>query len=75
MDIVGVADPKACIFLDDSVRNIQTAKKLGWHSVLVGNIGRNGENLDCPEADATIAKITDLVTDRVKITSAMNRDE
>eukprot|EP00746_Dinoflagellata_sp_MGD_P003373 gnl/MRDRNA2_/MRDRNA2_106564_c0_seq1.p1 gnl/MRDRNA2_/MRDRNA2_106564_c0~~gnl/MRDRNA2_/MRDRNA2_106564_c0_seq1.p1 ORF type:complete len:333 (+),score=72.91 gnl/MRDRNA2_/MRDRNA2_106564_c0_seq1:86-1084(+) len=61
MDIVGVTDPEACIFMDDSVRNIQTAKKLGWHSVLVGKIGRNGENLDCAEADATIAKITDLL--------------
>jgi len=61
MDIVGIADPKACIFMDDSVRNIKTAKSLGWNSILVGRIGRNGENLECPEADATIANINDLL--------------
>lgn len=61
MDIAGVSDPKACIFMDDSVRNIKTAKELGWHGVLVGLTGRNGENLECPEADAAIARVTDLL--------------
>lgn len=61
MDIAGVSDPKACIFMDDSVRNITTAKKIGWHGVLVGLTGRDGKNLECPEADAIIGKITDLL--------------
>merc|ERR1712182_188191 len=61
MDVAGVVDPKACIFMDDSVRNIKTANKVGWHGVLVGLTGRDGENIDCPEADASIAKITDLL--------------
>lgn len=61
MDIAGVVDPKTCIFMDDSVRNIKTAKQLGWHAVLVGTTGRNGESLDCPEADAAIAEIGDLL--------------
>ena len=35
MDIAGVVDPKTCIFMDDSVKNIKTAKQVGWHAVLV----------------------------------------
>jgi len=61
MDIAGVVDPKKCIFMDDSVKNIKTAKQVGWHGVLVGLTGRKGEKLECPEADTAIAKINDLL--------------
>jgi putative hydrolase of the HAD superfamily/pyrimidine and pyridine-specific 5'-nucleotidase len=74
MDIAGVADPKACIFMDDSVRNIKTAKKLGWHAILVGCTGRNGENLECAEADAIIEKITDVLESVPELQSEVGPD-
>eukprot|EP00746_Dinoflagellata_sp_MGD_P015340 gnl/MRDRNA2_/MRDRNA2_134028_c0_seq1.p1 gnl/MRDRNA2_/MRDRNA2_134028_c0~~gnl/MRDRNA2_/MRDRNA2_134028_c0_seq1.p1 ORF type:complete len:244 (-),score=39.79 gnl/MRDRNA2_/MRDRNA2_134028_c0_seq1:338-1069(-) len=60
MDMAGVSDPKDCIFMDDSTKNIQTAKRIGWHAVLVGTVARDGGKVVCPEADVTIAKICDL---------------
>jgi len=63
MDIAGAVDPKACIFMDDSVRNIKTAKEIGWHGVLVGLTGRKGEHLECPEA-----ALVDAETQRAETT-------
>jgi len=42
MRIAGVSDPGRCVFLDDSIRNIETAQQVGWRGVLVGRIGRDG---------------------------------
>lgn len=61
MDMAGVKDPKDCILLDDNVKNIQTAKKVGWHAVLVGETHRDGGKNNCPDADIVIGKIGDLL--------------
>jgi FMN phosphatase YigB (HAD superfamily) len=59
--IAGVEDPSLCIFADDSVRNIETAKALGWSTILVGTHSRDTEELIvCPEADHIIATIHQL---------------
>jgi pyrimidine 5'-nucleotidase len=43
MQIAGVPEDEAesCLFLDDSVKNIQAAQKVGWRCILVGRIGRD----------------------------------
>lgn len=61
MDMAGVVDPKECIFMDDNVKNIRTAKMFGWHAVLVGRALQDGRKVDCPEADVAIDKIGDLL--------------
>lgn len=37
MQIAGESDPHACVYLDDSVRNLAPAQKLGLFTVLVGD--------------------------------------
>ena len=61
MKIAGVTDPSLCIFADDSVKNIETAKAKGWTTILVGDKTRD-ENLPivCPAADHMIATIHQL---------------
>ena len=59
--IAGVTDPGSCLFMDDSVKNIRTANREGWRTVLVGLVGRDdGQPIVCEEADAAIASIHDL---------------
>ena len=36
MAAAGVSEPSACVFCDDSVKNINAAKEVGWRTVLVG---------------------------------------
>mmetsp|Transcript_81284 Transcript_81284/g.143387 ORF Transcript_81284/g.143387 Transcript_81284/m.143387 type:complete len:277 (+) Transcript_81284:60-890(+) len=56
MDIAGVPRDRAnkCMLLDDSVRNIKTARSVGFHTVLVGRQDRKGQVLVCQEADVTV---------------------
>jgi pyrimidine 5'-nucleotidase len=55
MEIAEVNDPKKCVFIDDSVSNIKTAKQQGWNTVLCGTHGRDcGQILVCEEADFII---------------------
>eukprot|EP00747_Dinoflagellata_sp_TGD_P139898 gnl/TRDRNA2_/TRDRNA2_175949_c29_seq2.p1 gnl/TRDRNA2_/TRDRNA2_175949_c29~~gnl/TRDRNA2_/TRDRNA2_175949_c29_seq2.p1 ORF type:complete len:384 (+),score=68.35 gnl/TRDRNA2_/TRDRNA2_175949_c29_seq2:124-1275(+) len=63
MEFAGVPPSKAagCVFLDDSVSNLKTAKKIGWRTVLVGLYARDtGALIECPEADVKVARIHDI---------------
>ena len=53
----------ACILLDDSVKNIQRAKQMGWTTVLVGKVDRDtGAVLETPiEANHHIESLHQLV--------------
>jgi len=56
MECVGVNsqedDLLSCVFLDDSVKNIRTAKRVGWRSVLVGRKGRDDGEVVTAGGDA-----------------------
>jgi UMP-CMP kinase len=62
METAGVSDPKRCMILDDSVQNIQTAKKIGMRTCLVGLKTREIESkeINCPEADYSINRLNEL---------------
>jgi pyrimidine 5'-nucleotidase len=61
MKVAGVDDPESCLFLDDSVKNIQAARKVGWRSVLVGKIGRDcGKEISTEHAEHEIDRIHHL---------------
>ena len=53
--------PEACVFLDDSPRNIEAAREMGWRSVLVGLRGRDcGRRVSSEHAEHDINRIHDL---------------
>ena len=61
MKVAGVDDPESCLFLDDSVKNIHAARKVGWRSVLVGKIGRDcGKQITSDHAEHEIDRIHHL---------------
>ena len=61
MKVAKVDDPEACIFLDDSVKNISAARKIGWRSILVGKIGRDsGLLISSEDAEHEIERIHDM---------------
>ena len=61
MAAAGVDDPAACVFCDDSVKNIVAARRVGWRTVLVGTRERDtGEPIVCDDADHHIASMHDL---------------
>jgi len=63
MDFAGVPPDRAdrCVFLDDSVTNLKTAKEIGWRTVLVGLRARDsGELIECPHADMKIDSMQQL---------------
>jgi pyrimidine 5'-nucleotidase len=63
MRSAGVTDPAACVFCDDSVKNINAAAAVGWRTVLVGKIDRDsGGEVKCEAADFHIASIHELPT-------------
>jgi len=63
MAAAGVSEPSACVFCDDSVKNINAAKEVGWRTVLVGLTDRDtGARIECPAADAHVASLRDLRT-------------
>lgn len=56
MAIAGVSNPAACLFLDDSVKNIIAAKAVGWRTVLVGLKDRDsGAPIVCGASDSHVA--------------------
>jgi pyrimidine 5'-nucleotidase len=62
MKIAQVEDPEACVFLDDSVTNIQAAREIGWRSVLVGKVGRDcGKPIASENAELEVDRIHDIV--------------
>jgi len=61
MAAAGVSDPAACVFCDDSVKNIIAAKQVGWRTVLVGMVDRDsGAQISCEAADAHISSLHSL---------------
>lgn len=61
MKYAGVKDPESCLFLDDSVRNIAEAHKVGWRSILVGRVSRDCGTISSSEhAEHEINVIHDL---------------
>jgi putative hydrolase of the HAD superfamily/pyrimidine and pyridine-specific 5'-nucleotidase len=61
MRIASVTNPEACVFLDDSVRNICAARQVGWRSILVGRVSRDtGQPITATDAEAEIDTIHDF---------------
>jgi len=52
----GAVSPRACVFVDDSPRNVAAAKAVGMYSVLVGR--RRGETVE--GADACVETVLEL---------------
>jgi len=50
----------ACVLLDDSVRNLKTARAVGWRAVLVGLHARDGSAISCPEADVAVNTLHEI---------------
>merc|ERR1712054_104483 len=70
---VSLENAERCVFLDDSVTNLKTAKATGRRTVLVGLHARDtGILLDCPEADIKINTIHEL---RGKMPELFKRDK
>jgi pyrimidine 5'-nucleotidase len=63
MRTAGVTDPAACVFCDDSVKNITAAAAVGWRTVLVGKVDPvSGEEVKCEAADFHIGSLHELPT-------------
>ena len=61
MRIAGVDDPETCVFLDDSVKNIEAARRIGWRSILVGRVGRDcGTRISSEHSEHEIDRIHDF---------------
>lgn len=61
MEIANVKNPESCIFLDDSIKNIEAARSVGWRSYLVGRVGRDcGKRISTEHAEGEIDKIHDM---------------
>ena len=61
MKVANVSDPAACVFCDDSVKNIKAAKAIGWRTVLVGDRDRDtGKPLECEAADFRVSSLHSL---------------
>ena len=61
METAGVTDPGACLLCDDSVKNIEAAKRFGWKTVLVGKTDRDkGTPVVCDAADKHVASMHEL---------------
>lgn len=55
---IGKEDAGGCIFFDDSVKNIATAKEMGWRGFLVGTVARDtGVDIECLDAEAALDNI------------------
>lgn len=54
IEISGIQNPGDCVVIDDSPRNLQTARELGFFTIQVGT------EIRCPHADAAIISILDL---------------
>ncbi len=55
LKLLGNPDPTRCVLIDDSLRNINTASELGFHTILVGNHNGNAHS-----ASARVDTLEDL---------------
>lgn len=61
MEIAGVTNPQACLFLDDSTTNIKAARHVGWRANLVGRVGRDsGQTISSEHAELELETIHDM---------------
>ena len=61
MAVASVTDPSKCLFFDDSLRNISTARDIGWRAVLVGRVARDGrETISSEHAELELDRIQDI---------------
>lgn len=61
MAIAGVKDGTRCLLLDDSLSNLESARRQGWQKVLVGKEGRDcGKPISSPHAELQIESIHKL---------------
>jgi pyrimidine 5'-nucleotidase len=61
MKRANVADPALCMMLDDSTRNLETAKSLGLVTCLVGTKDReSGRAIQCASADIMVDDLLEL---------------
>lgn len=63
MEIAGVPKEEAsgCLFFDDSVSNLRTAKSIGWRTVLVGLHARDtGDRIECDAADLAVDTLHEI---------------
>jgi putative hydrolase of the HAD superfamily/pyrimidine and pyridine-specific 5'-nucleotidase len=61
MKFAGITDSTGCVLLDDSTKNIDTARRMGWRPFLVGVVGRDdGKMVECTSCEAAISRITEL---------------
>ena len=76
MKIAGVKDPEACVFLDDSIKNIEAARRIGWRSILVGRVGRDcGKPISTEHSEHEIDRIHQLPEVYPELfTSRFNKD-
>jgi len=54
LETAGVPEPQTCALLDDSIRNLASAKEMGFFTILVGHNGIH------PSADRSLSDIHDL---------------
>ena len=52
--------PGECVLCDDSVGNIKRANAMGWRTVLVGDMDRQGERITCDAADFIVSSLHEL---------------
>ncbi len=48
LSMIGSIAPEECVFVDDSVKNLDAAKKMGIHTVLVGGENQVGDHYYIP---------------------------
>ena len=63
MRVVGIeaGHGESVVFFDDSTKNIEAARKVGWRSVLVGKVGRDcGTIISTAHAEHEIDRIHDM---------------
>ena len=63
LKVAGVEDAETCLFFDDSVKNIKTARSMGIRPVLVGLKARDtGKPITSEYAEHEINRIHDIPT-------------
>jgi len=60
MEKAHVTEPRKCLFFDDSVKNIRTAKEIGWITCSVGRERGTGKPLNCEHADFALDFVEEL---------------
>lgn len=60
LQILGNPDPAGCVVIEDSQRNVDTAQKLGFRTILVGN--SDGKSTTADAYVSSLENLTDLAS-------------